>query len=95
MLSMKFADVPVKMEDVAMLELNNPLVKDKPAPGTVLAHMPASSRVSLKVLGWEGGKVLVESPYFGKAAFDPGIFRKLEFNRHVPRRATGSNLFGP
>ena len=95
LLSMKFADVPVKMEDVAMLELNNSPVKEKMGADQVLAHLPASAKVSLKVLGWEDGKVLVESPHFGKAAFDPGIFRKLEFNRQVPRKATGSNLFGP
>jgi hypothetical protein len=44
---------------------------------------------------WVDGKVRVVSPYFGTADFDPSVFEKLKFNRHVPRRASGSNIFGP
>jgi hypothetical protein len=44
---------------------------------------------------WADGKVRVVSPYFGTADFGPSVFEKLKFNRHVSRRTSGSNIFGP
>ena len=78
-----------------MLELANPVVKTTPKAGEVQAQMRARGQLTFRMQSWVDGKVRVVSPYFGTADFDPSVFEKLKFNRHVPRRASGSNIFGP
>jgi hypothetical protein len=93
-LATSFAEVPVEMNTVSILELSNPAVKTVPKAGEVLAQMRARGRLTLKMQNWVGGKVRVESPYFGVADFSPAVFEKLVFNRHVIRHGSIDNIFG-
>ena len=94
-LATSFAEVPVDMSSISVLELANPVVKTTPKAGEVQAQMRARGQLTFRMQSWVDGKVRVVSPYFGTADFDPSVFEKLMFNRHVPRRASGSNIFGP
>ena len=93
-LATSFAEVPVEMSTVSILELSNPAVKIVPKTGEVLAQMASRGRFTLKLQSWVGGKVRVESPYFGVADFNPAVFEKLVFNRHVTRPGGIDNIFG-
>ena len=94
-LATSFAEVPVEMSSISVLELTNPGVKTTPKAGVVRAQMPARGQLTFRMQSWVNGKVRVESPYFGTADFDPSVFQRLEFNRHVPRGSVGNNIFGP
>ena len=94
-LATSFAEVPVDMSSISVLELANPVVKTTPKAGEVQAQMRARGQLTFRMQSWVDGKVRVVSPYFGTADFDSSVFEKLMFNRHVPRRASGSNIFGP
>ena len=94
-LATSFAEVPVEMTNVSILELTNPVVKVSPKAGQIHSEMRARGRLTFTVQSWVNGKVRVMSPYFGIADFDPSVFEKLEFNNDVPRRIGGNNIFGP
>jgi len=95
MMKMKFAEVPLELKTISLLELANPRVTSTPKPSEVRARMRSHGQLTLKMENWVDGKVRVRSPYFGTADFDPAVFEKLDFNRHVPRRRGGDNIFGP
>jgi hypothetical protein len=94
-MKMSFTEVPLELKTITLLELANPPVKSIPKPSEVRARMRSHGQLTLKMESWSNGKVRVRSPYFGTADFDPAVFEKLEFNRHVPRRRGGDNIFGP
>ena len=94
-LTTSFAEVPVEMSSISILEFTNPVVKTAPRAGDIQSQLSGRGRLTSTMQSWVDGKVRVVSPYFGSAEFDPAVFEKLEFNRHVPRRTGGNNIFGP
>ena len=93
-MKMSFTEVPLVLKTISLLELANPVVTSAPKPSEIQARMRSHGQLTLKMENWVNGKVRVRSPYFGTADFDPAVFEKLEFNRHVPRRRGGDNIFG-
>ena len=59
------------------------------------AQLQGNGQLTVKILGWEDGKVRVSSPQLGEAQLDPAVFSKLEFNRHVPRKTGIGSFFAP
>jgi len=90
-----FGETPLDFKTIALLELANPRVNAKPDAGEIRIRLLSHGQVTVDIEEWVGDKVRVRSPYFGTAEFDPAVFEKLEFNRHIPRRASGDNIFGP
>ena len=94
-LTTSFAEVPVEMSSISVLEFTNPVVKNSPRAADIQSELSGHGRLTSTMQSWVDGKVRLVSPYFGSADFDPAVFEKLEFNRHVPRRVGGNNIFGP
>jgi hypothetical protein len=59
----------------------------KAAPGSVHATFARGGFVTFDLLSWRPDSILVTSPVFGKATFDPAAFSRLQFVAPEPKSA--------
>ena len=89
----EFAELPIPLNTVSHIHLakehlRNPIISSK----SIRAILVDDVRITGEIRSWEEDKVILKSPVFGEATFNPNAFKTIEFNLGKPRTTASSSI---
>ena len=89
----EFAELPIPLNTVSHIHLakehlRNPVISSK----SVRAILIDDIRITGEIQSWEEDKVILKSPVFGEATFNPKAFKTIEFNLGKPRTTASTSI---
>lgn len=89
----EFAELPIPLNTVSHIHLakehlRNPVISSKSVRATLIDDI----RITGEIQSWEEDKVILKSPVFGEATFNPKAFKTIEFNLGKPRTTASTAI---